>query len=185
MATSLNQNMAVANRVMRKASQQSVKHFNMVRPNSTLSHKIYKKGKLVAIEYAKFVNENEIRVPDKVYRSMNSWAEANLRKHSDKLDRETFTINVYDRNSGIYFVRNTDDQRRPLYEIKELIAPAAPVAPAPSTSDVVASTLEAALETKKKEIQDLEKMAKEAIDKAEKKKKASILIEQVLEAIRA
>ncbi len=158
----------------------------MVRPNSTLKHKIYKKGKLVATEYAKFVNEREIRVPEKVYRSMNAWAEANLRKHSDKLDRETFTINVYDRNSGIYFVRNTDDEERPLHEIKQLVAPsAAPVAPAPSTSDVVASTLEAALKTKKKEIQDLEKIAKEAIDRAEKKKRASILIEEVLEAIRA
>ena len=169
-----------------------------------------KLGDVIAEERATFVNSREIHVGNKVYRTINAWATANNTAYQEETGRKVVSVGIYDSCSGISFIRKSDGKRVPMADMQTverkdmshaaaapvaalvapiapvaaLVAPIAPVAPAPPTSDVVTSTFEAALEMKQKEIEELEKMAKEAIDKAEKKKKASILIQQALDAIR-
>ena len=159
-----------------------------------LCHIITRKkvGDVIAEERATFVNSSEIRTGDKVYRSINAWATANNINYMEQTGRKVVSVGIYDTCSGISFIRKCDGKRVPMAEMQTVerkdmsrvaVAPP-PVAAAASPPDVVKSTFEDALEIKQKEIEDLEKMAKEALEKAEKKKKATILIQQALEAMK-
>ena len=121
-------------------------NWSMIPKGNALFFSVENKTNVVAKEDATFMDAKTIVPKDKnllptgktSFASINAWATACLKKHLAALGRQTASVNVYDKNSGISY-KNAAGAFVPLNTIQTIVrATAAAPAPAPAAPNPAA-----------------------------------------------